>query len=112
MKKSERDHFRSRLLDLRDRLTGAINRMSEIVLTDDQPREEHDRSVSEGPEKELVLEHDEENIRRQVMEALQRLDGGTFGRCEQYGEPIGRERLQAMPYTPYCIECERKVEAS
>jgi len=110
MKKSQLNRYRSRLLDLRERLTEAINRISEVVLTDDQPPEEHDRKVSEGTEKDLILEHDEETIRRQVMEALQRLDSGTFGVCGQCGGPIGWARLDAMPYTPYCVECERNVE--
>jgi DnaK suppressor protein len=111
MKISELDRYRSRLLGLRERLTGAINRMSEIVLTDDLPPGEHDRTVSEDSAKELVLEHDEETIRRQVMEALERLDRGAFGVCRECGGVISAERLNAMPYTPYCIQCERKAEA-
>jgi RNA polymerase-binding protein DksA len=110
MKKSQLNRYRSRLLDLRERLTGAISRMSETVLTDDQPPGEHDRTVSEDTAKELVLEHDEETIRRQVMEALERIDCGTYGVCQECTAPIGLERLDAMPYTPYCIQCERKVE--
>jgi RNA polymerase-binding protein DksA len=112
MKKSQLNRYRSRLLEVRERLTGAISRMSEIVLTDDQPPGEHDRTVSEDPAKELVLEHDEEVIRREVMEALERLDRGTYGVCVECSAPITFERLDAMPYTPYCVRCERKVEAS
>jgi RNA polymerase-binding protein DksA len=111
MKKTQLNRFRSRLLDLRERLTGEISRMSEVVLTDAQPLGEHDRCVSEDPEKELELEHDEETIRREVMAALERLDRGVFGVCQQCGGPIGLERLDVMPYTPYCVQCERKVEA-
>jgi DnaK suppressor protein len=111
MKKTQLNRYRSQLLDLRERLTGEIGRMSETVLTDDQPAGEHDGKVSEGSEKELVLEHDEETIRRQVMEALERLDRGAYGTCQECAGPIGFERLDAMPYTPYCVRCERKVEA-
>lgn len=60
------EHCRGRLLALRDRLTVAINRMSETILTDARPPGEHGRYVSEDLEKELVLEHDEEKIRSQV----------------------------------------------
>ena len=112
MKKSQLDRFRSQLLDLRERLTSAINRMSETVLTDAQPAEEHDRQVSESSEKELVLERDEETIRRQVMKALERLDRGEYGICQDCGEPIGLERLEAMPYTAYCVGCVQEVEAA
>lgn len=112
MQKSQLDRYRSRLLEHRDGLTEAINRMSEIVLTDDHPPEEHDHTVSEGSHKELVLEQNEETIRRQVISALQRLDRGDFGMCEQCGKPIGKERLDAMAYTPHCIDCVRRDEAS
>ena len=111
MKKGQLNRYRSRLLDLREQLTGAISRMSETVLTDDQPAGEHDRHVSEDSAKELVLEQDEETIRRQVMAALERIDRGAYGVCQECGGPIGLERLDAMPYTPYCVRCERKVEA-
>jgi DnaK suppressor protein len=111
MKKGQLNRYRSRLLELREQLTGAISRMSETVLTDDQPAGEHDRTVSEDSAKELVLEHDEETIRKQVMEALERIDRGAYGVCQECGGPISLERLDAMPYTPYCVRCERKVEA-
>jgi DnaK suppressor protein len=112
MKESQLNRFRSRLLELRERLTNSIDRMSETVLTDAQPPEEHDRQVSESSEKELVLEHDEETIRRQVMKALERVDRGDYGICQECGKSIGLERLEVVPYTPYCVGCEQQVEAS
>lgn len=112
MNKSQLDRFRSRLLDLRERLTSSIDRMSETVLTDAQPPEEHDRQVSESSEKELVLEHDEENIRRQVIRALERLDRGEYGTCQECGALIGLERLEAIPYTAFCVGCEQRAEAN
>jgi hypothetical protein len=51
MKKSQLNRYRRRPLELRERLTGAISRMSEIVLTDDQSPEEHDHTVSETCER-------------------------------------------------------------
>jgi DnaK suppressor protein len=111
MKKSQLNRYRSRLLELREHLTGAISRMSEIVLTDDQPPEEHDRKVSEESGKEIVLECGEEAIRRQVMEALDRLDSGRYGVCQECGGAISPERLDAVPFTPYCVGCEQKTES-
>lgn len=45
-----------------------------------------------------------------VRLALERLDEGTFGECMQCSRPIGEKRLEALPWTPYCIECQEKVE--
>ena len=45
-----------------------------------------------------------------VRLALERLREGTFGDCLHCGKPIGEKRLDALPSTPYCIECQEKVE--
>jgi len=45
-----------------------------------------------------------------VRVALERLREGTFGECLHCGKPIGEKRLEALPWTPYCIDCQEKVE--
>lgn len=40
-----------------------------------------------------------------VDRALAKLDEGTYGLCENCGQPIGEARLEAMPATRYCITC-------
>ena len=45
-----------------------------------------------------------------VRLALERLHDGSFGECLHCGEPIGEKRLEALPWTPYCIECQEKIE--
>jgi len=45
-----------------------------------------------------------------VRLALERLHEGTFGECLHCGRPIGDKRLEALPWTPYCIDCQEKVE--
>jgi DnaK suppressor protein len=45
-----------------------------------------------------------------VEEALERIEDGTFGTCQRCGGEIEPKRLDAIPYTPYCIACARVVE--
>jgi DnaK suppressor protein len=45
-----------------------------------------------------------------VRLALERLHEGTFGECLQCGNGIGPKRLEALPWTPYCINCQEKIE--
>lgn len=45
-----------------------------------------------------------------VRLALERLHEGTFGECLHCGKKIGEKRLDALPWTPYCIQCQEKVE--
>lgn len=45
-----------------------------------------------------------------VRLALERIEEGTFGPCMHCGTTIGEKRLEAVPWTPYCIECQEKIE--
>lgn len=45
-----------------------------------------------------------------VKSALERLKEGGFGECIQCGTQIGAKRLDALPWTPYCIACQEKIE--
>jgi RNA polymerase-binding transcription factor DksA len=111
MSELELRHYRQRLLALRDRVTSELPRLAETVLTDARAPGEHDVAVSESADKELLLEQTEEDIRSLVVQALARIDDGTYGRCQMCGGPVGKARLDLIPYTPYCIACERAVEA-
>lgn len=46
----------------------------------------------------------------QVRAALERLDSGTYGKCERCGREIGARRLEALPYATLCIDCQEAVE--
>jgi DnaK suppressor protein len=45
-----------------------------------------------------------------VDAALERIEAGTFGRCVRCGETIAPERLDALPWAPRCIDCQRTVD--
>lgn len=42
-----------------------------------------------------------------VDAALARLDAGTYGACQNCGRPIAPERLEAIPWAAFCIDCQR-----
>ena len=46
----------------------------------------------------------------EIREALQRIYDGTFGTCENCGQPIARARLEAVPYVRLCVTCKQKEE--
>lgn len=65
-------------------------------------------------EQEDLLRALEDNERRELIEimaALERIDGGTYGVCERTEKPIPRKRLEAIPWTRYTIEAAREVES-
>ena len=54
------------------------------------------------------------DIRRQELEnmdtALRKLDDGTYGACDGCSEDIDEERLKVMPYTSFCVRCQKDQE--
>ena len=48
---------------------------------------------------------------KQIADALQRIEDGTYGRCVVDGGPIEAARLDAVPWAAYCIEHQRLLEA-
>jgi len=52
--------------------------------------------------------HKEELLR--IEEALRRLASGSYGFCEDCGEPIDEARLHVAPYAPCCVKCQRHRE--
>jgi RNA polymerase-binding transcription factor DksA len=58
----------------------------------------------------LGLMANERQLLAQVTAALQRIDQGTYGKCVVCGRQIAKERLDALPYTPYCVDDARTAE--
>jgi RNA polymerase-binding transcription factor DksA len=48
----------------------------------------------------------------EVLEAIRRIERGTYGICEITGEPIAPERLNSIPWTRYSYEGQRQVEVA
>ncbi|MFK4154498.1 TraR/DksA C4-type zinc finger protein [Streptomyces fungicidicus] len=61
-------------------------------------------------EHELALAANAREMLTQSERALQRLDAGTYGLCENCGNPIGKARMQAFPRATLCVECKQKQE--
>ena len=51
----------------------------------------------------------EDQAFRDVLDAIARLERGTYGRCENCGDWISRERLQAVPEARYCVACQAEI---
>ena len=49
---------------------------------------------------------------KEITDALERINQGTFGKCEECGGTIPKGRLQALPYTRHCVACARKIQQS
>jgi DnaK suppressor protein len=71
-----------------------------------------DRAALESDRNFLLRLRDRERkLLGKIEEAFERLEGGTYGRCEECGGDIGIERLKARPVTTFCISCKSAQEA-
>jgi DnaK suppressor protein len=60
-------------------------------------------------QRDLALrDHNSQHL-EQVEAAIARLADGTFGACVRCGRPVNPERLEALPWAAYCIDCQRIV---
>jgi DnaK suppressor protein len=70
-----------------------------------------DRASMEANRNSILRIRDRERkLIFKIQEALQRLNDGEYGICEQCGEEIGIERLKARPVTTLCIDCKSSQE--
>ncbi|MEV0524694.1 TraR/DksA C4-type zinc finger protein [Streptomyces sp. NPDC050439] len=61
-------------------------------------------------EHEMSLAANAREMLEQTERALERLDAGTYGICENCGSPIGKARMQAFPRATLCMDCKQKQE--
>lgn len=122
MTRSQTNGFRERLRALSVRLGGTVARLEEGVRTPTGGQSAG--GLSNAPlhlgdvgtdafnqELDATLLENESFIRDEVAGALERLNRGTFGRCENCGRDIMIERLDALPYTRYCTRCAAKLQS-
>ena len=120
LKMGDLETYRKVLLHLRARLQGDVDQMPHEALNRggegggnlssmpihlaDLGTDNFDQEFTLG-----LIENEQETL-GEIQAALNRIEGGTFGRCNGCDRPIARARLQALPYTRYCIECARQHE--
>lgn len=108
--------YRKQLVEMRDRLIQAVD-SSEHTLRANRaadgdsmlPTHPADQAI-EGLDEENAIVAAEERLLDQVQGALERIQAGTFGNCEECGSPIAAERLKAVPYSARCMACATRLE--
>jgi DnaK suppressor protein len=68
--------------------------------------------VQNAAERELAIRNldRESQLLRNVRAALARIDEGTYGVCMHCEEDISPKRLHAVPWAPYCIQCQETAD--
>lgn len=110
--KKQKAHFKKLLTERLDTLlaeayrtvTGMTDQGDNFPDPTDRASLESDRNFT------LRIRDRERKLIKKIKDALERLEDGTFGICEQCGEDISEERLKARPVTTLCIDCKKKQE--
>ncbi len=116
MKKAELKVYKDRLLNLRARLRGDVTKMADTALKKNRNQANGDLSAmpihmadigSDNFEQEFTLSlmESEEGTLEQIEAALERIEDGVYGECEECGVRIPKARLNAIPYATTCVKC-------
>ncbi len=113
MNKAQLKKFKDLLEEKReDMLQRAKQTLSEdMTLDQDDLPDEMDLASSEYLQSfTFRLRGREKVFLDKIAQALERIEDGTFGTCDECGEPIAAKRLEARPETTLCIRCKEDQE--
>lgn len=116
MKKADMKVYKDRLITLRARLRGDVSHLANAALNKNGDEASPNLSSmpihmadlgSDAYEQEFTLSlmESEEETLGAIEVALQKVEDGTYGKCDGCGGVITKTRLNAIPHTPLCIKC-------
>jgi len=114
-------HFKQLLLEKRREILNNVNEIEDEALKKSRLDASGDLSSmpihmadlgTDNYEQEFVLGlmDSERKLIREIDDALQRMEEGTYGVCEGTGKPILKARLEAQPWARYCVQYARMLE--
>lgn len=112
--------YRKTLTDIKEKITSEIKQMATDASTSqkdtssdsghalhmaDVATDMYDREFS------LNLASNDRELLQKVNFALQRIEDGSYGLCNECKNPIAVARLKAIPYAQTCLKCQEKLES-
>ncbi len=121
MNKKDLKRFEKRLLDEREKLLRNMSRIESSVLSRNQKESSGDLSSysfhmadlatdASEREKAFLFASKEGRLLYHIDEALRRLYRNEYGVCQNCGEQISPDRLEAVPHARLCIKCKEEEE--
>jgi len=112
MSDRQREYFRKRLLTWKEEILKEARETLQHLQDENQNHPDlADRASSETDRAiELRARDRQRKLIAKIESALQRLDDGTYGYCEETGEPISIKRLEARPIATLSLEAQERHE--
>jgi DnaK suppressor protein len=105
--------LRERLLQQRQEILNMYNQdVRAGQESADEPTEDIVDRANNAYNRELMfsLSDGERVLLLQIEDAIRRLDEGAYGRCSNCGQTISMQRLEAIPWARFCIDCQELAE--
>jgi len=113
MDKERIEHFRKRLLKMRDEILSKAKKLKEesCTLGTDGIQDMADAaSNSYNADILMSISNNDLNLLKDIDNALDKIANKAYGICEECDEKINEKRLEANPVARYCITCKRQME--
>ena len=113
MDKRSLERFKKSLTERREDLQNRLDAAKQQSRSHrpDESKDEGDRATASlSAEMTLVHQVQAERMLGAISTALLRIENGTFGECLHCGQEIGIKRLEAIPWTRYCIVCQELID--
>ncbi|MCX7096717.1 MAG: TraR/DksA family transcriptional regulator [Methylococcales bacterium] len=110
---NEYTQVRSQLMAMLEELNQRLDRITNNVRHVDHALEKDFAEQATQNENDEVMDYLGNSARfeiEQIKLAIARIDQDGYGVCQQCGEPIGKQRLIALPYVDRCIQCASIAE--
>ena len=104
---------RARLLQVRETFDGESDESERDSMNELSGMDQHQADVGTETferEKDLSILENVQSELAEIEHALERINDGTYGRCEACGRPIAEDRLDAMPATRLCLDDQAAAE--
>src|SRR5277367_4686912 len=113
MDKKKLESFKKRLETRQQELRRMVSRTEQDgrTIDEDSAQDIADRAASSYTKEFLFHQsNNDRQLLQMVEKALSRIREGNFGECISCGKEINAKRLEAVPWTRHCIECQEKAE--
>ena len=109
MTKAELEAFRNSLEAKQAELTGSLRNRDEIVI---EKAPDALDEVQQAGEREFAIRSldRDSGMLRQIHGALRRIADGSYGVCAHCEEEIAPKRINAVPWSAFCIRCQEKAD--
>jgi DnaK suppressor protein len=112
MDKDQLEYFKNKLENMsKSLLNEAEKTLSDMTDHSDNYPDPTDRAAAESDRSfELRIRDRERRLLAKIKAAIERINDGAYGICDECGDDIKPQRLEARPVTTLCIECKTRQE--